>query len=414
MAKNKYDFIQDLLTNKRLTPPQKERVLFLAKQEIKKDSTGNDEIRKRILKIERKLENVSNTNLVDFPKEQIKSEFTKQLKNNPDLPKKYIDSFSKNGLRNFLIAFNQDPVLKYTAHLIDNVEYIDNLNSICNVEKYALEHHRNLIKETFENLVNQYYLDSNISTMFRVYLTGVNYEGKKLNWSSANVKINWFSPELLDWSVKNDGIVPNPTSNLVKLYKNKGFKLPSPFKSALSGKPVQYFSDLILYFKSLYVIKGSNSLRNIIEYVNEVEFKELDIAFNHFADDIVLYTDVDKLIQGYKKLVRLNIVVTEERKFDFPKIELQFIKDEKFIDFIIYHKNAKYYGKPKEEAVNVIGEAYTDLIKHQLNGVCDFYISAYFQDDGCYLINLWNNKEIEAQPIEEQFQGVKHIFRFKR
>ena len=413
MAKDKYDFIQDILTNKRLTPSQKERVLKLTKIEIEKDSIGNDEIKERILLIEKKLEIFYDTKLSSLSNVDIKNEITKQPKYNPDLPK-YNDSFSKNGLRNFLIAFNQDPILKYTAHLIDNVEYIYYLNSNFNVEKYSLEHHRDLIKESFENLVKQYYLDSNISTMFRVYLTGENYLGNKLNWSSADVKINWFSIELLDWSKNNEGVVPNPTPNLAKKYKNKGFKLPFPFKSSLSGKPVQYFSDLILYFKSLYVIKGANSLKNIIEYVNQVEFKVLNITFDNFADDIVLYTDVDKLVQGYKKIIGLIKSVTEERMFDFPEIELQFIKGEKFIDFIIYHKNAKFYGKPKEEAVNIVGEVYTNLISHQLNGVCDFYLSAYFQNDGCYLINLWNNKVRESQRVEEQFQGVKHIFRFKR
>ena len=35
MAKDKYDFIQELLENKKLQPTQKERVLLLAKEEIK-------------------------------------------------------------------------------------------------------------------------------------------------------------------------------------------------------------------------------------------------------------------------------------------------------------------------------------------------------------------------------------------
>lgn len=85
MAKDKYDFIQDLLTNKRLTPSQKERVLLLTKIEIEKDRNLGKDLNKRVDELEKSVrtitrisDNLSHTipnsslPIVD-PKEEIKS-----------------------------------------------------------------------------------------------------------------------------------------------------------------------------------------------------------------------------------------------------------------------------------------------------------------------------------------------------
>ena len=57
MSKDKYDFILNLIENKKLSPSQKERVLRLSILETKKDGVKKDtELFKRIEEIEKKLE----------------------------------------------------------------------------------------------------------------------------------------------------------------------------------------------------------------------------------------------------------------------------------------------------------------------------------------------------------------------
>lgn len=52
MAKDKYDFIQELLENKKLQPAQRERVLMLTKEEIKKEGIASKDLEERVKKLE--------------------------------------------------------------------------------------------------------------------------------------------------------------------------------------------------------------------------------------------------------------------------------------------------------------------------------------------------------------------------
>jgi hypothetical protein len=60
MAKNKYDFIKEILESKKMTSTQRERVLLLAKDEIEKDSNTEKDLHKRVKKLEEPL--TSNVN----------------------------------------------------------------------------------------------------------------------------------------------------------------------------------------------------------------------------------------------------------------------------------------------------------------------------------------------------------------
>ena len=78
MAKDKYDFIQELLENKKLQPTQKERVLLLAKEEIKKDGALGKELEERVKKLEEminisseKIPTITKTPLITSQSEKI-------------------------------------------------------------------------------------------------------------------------------------------------------------------------------------------------------------------------------------------------------------------------------------------------------------------------------------------------------
>ena len=79
--KNKYDFIQEILESKKLTVAQRERVLKLAKEEIKKEGVIGKELEDRIRKLEEKL-------MMDKRKNQ--------LTHNPMLVSKYLNKFKDN------------------------------------------------------------------------------------------------------------------------------------------------------------------------------------------------------------------------------------------------------------------------------------------------------------------------------
>ena len=104
MAKDKYDFIQELLENKKLQPTQKERVLLLAKEEIKKDGALGKELEERV----KKLEEMMNNSNDDLPSTTLKPIEEASTEEQSLVLPKYIPS--KN-LWKFLKDYNQDLIL---------------------------------------------------------------------------------------------------------------------------------------------------------------------------------------------------------------------------------------------------------------------------------------------------------------
>ena len=109
MAKTKYDFIKELLEDKKISQNQRERILELASREISLEGT----LEERIQKIE---DIIFNENP---PANTITHVNTPEPQNLP----KYIDPIN---LYNALLAYNQNPILKTTCHPISsaNIEII--------------------------------------------------------------------------------------------------------------------------------------------------------------------------------------------------------------------------------------------------------------------------------------------------
>ena len=125
-----------------------------------------------------------------------------------------------------------------------------------------------------------------------------------------------------------------------------------------------------------------------------------------------LLTDIDKLIQAYKAIIDMCI---ESKQSDAPaQIELSFYDDAdtKHTYFCIHHLNS-IYQKTQKNVVERIGETQANLITNQINGLCDLFVEAVFDDRSCGRFNLWDSEpNLEIKPIEEKIQGVKYIMRF--
>lgn len=324
-------------------------------------------------------------------------------------------------LQNFLREYNQDKFLKYTCHLIDTDEFIDDICKECNTEGYDFEAHKKLIFERFYRLRKKYkeeniFLNPNMVTLINVYLTGKDFNGDDKLWSSNDIQINWSSPLLQEWAKHNPTIIPNPGKNIARKQKNNGFKLEDSFKSKTSEKRIKSFSEIVLFFKDQFHIRTDNSLRHIIEYINsELESKGAIFTFSNtrFYDNIELFTDVDKLRQAYRHIIMLCL---ECRKDDTTpiNIELEFYDDREtnHTYFIIHHVNS-IYKKTLKNALERIGQSQSHLIEKKINGLCDLFIEAEFEGNECGRINLWDDSsKFVATPLEEPIKGVKYIMRF--
>lgn len=306
-------------------------------------------------------------------------------------------------LQKFLFDFNQDEVLKYTCHPIDSEEVIEEINKQCKTDIYSVEAHSKLILERFESKFKNVKSSRNMQGLIFAYLKGPK------EWSSNRVVINWSSNELISWSNENKGKIASPGKNIAAKQKNYGFKLPNPFVSSINGQRVATFTNLVIFFKTLFHIRRDNSLKNIITYNNK-SIENVNITFSsNFNENIELFTDVDKLLQAYKNIIKICTDCSLEG--EQPVFEISFYKEENNVYFCIHHINTKY-GKTLDDSLKRIGESQSNLIKNQINGLCDLFIEADFGNKEYARINLWDESdELKAQNIAEM-QGVKYILRF--
>ena len=385
----KYEFIKLMLQNRNLSLNDKKRLLLLATREIEKKD-----------------------DLVDG---------AKHIHGGAG----EINYISPKDLQLFLYRFNQDGILKYTCHEIDTIETKDEICSICGTQEYSLRKHSEIISKAFEDLNNKLrdekiFKDPNMYALMSVYLTGSTPSGQT-KWSSLKIETNWASPELFAWGDSNPDTIPSPGKNIARKQTSKGYELPKALKSNLNGSRILTFKELVLYFKSLFHIRRDNSLRDILNYINETEQyndNKINISFSdeNFKNNIELFTNVEKLVQAYKRII--EICRSCHKDDEILNIELSFFEEENYIYLCIHDINS-IYGKSLDAATKRIGEQHKKLIKNQINGLCDLFIEADFDNQEYARIALWNENsgpQSEDLNIEvsrmEHCQGVKYILRF--
>lgn len=387
---NTQKFISTLLTNRKVTNTQRERIAALMIRELDLGSPSQ--------------ESESDSNL---PKS--------------DLPEYH----SPSDVMKFLLEYNQDPILKYTCHPIDSSDVIKEIAEMCG-GTYTVEGHYHLISTRFKQLREEFkksgkYLDSKVITLMKVYIDGTTLGKDTLPWSQLQIPYNWHTTELWIWSKKNPGIVPNPGENIAEELENEGYKLPKVLRSNLAAKKLKTFGDIVLYYKSLFHIKRDDNLRDKILYVYNNGYqtseqkslpwnKKVQLTHN-FDNSIELFTSVDKLLQAFVAIMKICINVQMQYSKELPQIEVGFYREKSGrVCFYVHHQNSEY-RKSIDDAIKRIGEQQTNLIKNQINGLCDLYIQADFGNDHYAELNLWDGKPREAKNIDK-IQGVKYILKY--
>lgn len=419
MAKNKYDFIKELLENKRINQNQRERILELASKEISLEGTLED----RVQKIEEILFNKQAESMVPHDEGELTSHnieilFDQETESietaiNPNIVEINLPKYlNPSHLYNFLFQYNQNQILRTTCHDIDANE-IESILEFCKTEAYIFKEHLKAIQEAYSIHENEYYAPYQIKALIRGYLSGKDYKDKPIKgWSFEKIKINWNSEEVLNWANQNIETPPNLNEEIAGTREIEILEF-SQINNAITANTVQNFTQLVLHFKNQFHIKsGIQSLREIIKRVNAEKkwHEKLDIVFDEhmFINNLEHFTDVEKLIQAYNKI--LGLIIEQQKLSEKPKIKLKYYQEDQKVIFSIHHLNS-VYNKTIENTIERLGQTYTSLIKNQINGLCNFHLKADFGNQQFAEINLWNGKERESIPILA-FQGVEHIMEF--
>jgi len=409
MAMNKYDFIIELLEEKKLKLNQRELILKLSAKEISTESTLDN----RVKKIEEIIFN-SNSSKIDNISEDSKVHNGSNLIKDADRLDDEMKYREPIQLYKFLFSYNQDKVLKSTCHDMDS-DGIATVNQYCETETYDFQKHLHQIHRAYNKLADTYFTSPKSKALIRGFLTGEDYEGEKLEkgWSEDSIKVNWNSPDLLAWAKNNPGIPPNLNETILEKNKTPKFEFKR-INSKVIGKPIQNFTQLVLHFKNLFHIRYDNSLRDLIENKNKSEKWndkiEFEITNTNFPKNIEFFTDIDKLVQAYKKII--NIILNKHKDKSKPQVRLSFIESESNVCLSIHHQNS-IYRKTVINTKERTGEAYDDLIENQINGLCNMHLKANFDNGKFAEINLWDGNKRQEKKIET-FQGVEHILEFPK
>lgn len=434
----KFKFIQTLLDSEKLDNNQKERFLKLVSNELEKSSNLDVQVLKDIelIKIRLGIDKKSkerfkaDLSISDFSlgfdevnksggftkvsdSLKYKSNFSKSFQQEENQNKETRNSTNQNlnqyinpkHLQDFLLEYNQNPILKYTCHTIDDDERLTKIIDECKTQKYDYTEHIKIIHKNYNKLSYKYKdkILKNITGLISSYLGTFNADK---GWSE-NIKMKWVSEELKTWCENNPGKVPNPGDGL---NQNESFGFQTI--ELKNGASISNFSDLVKYFKHLFHIKFDNPLKPIIE--NEIFFKfnneeeynfEFDITFSFTID---LFTYVETLIQAFYKII---VMSKNHHHGELLNVKLYFGYDnDNKKEFKIVILNSRIYGK---DFINFRhGDDFPELINSQINGLCDLYIKAYFNDKNSVgLVNIWNGKELEFIESKEEIEGVEFILK---
>lgn len=400
MAKTKFDFIKELLEHKKINQNHREKILELASREIGLEGTLEERVRK--------IEEIIFKDKIDSNIELIGTRPSKQKLNH--LPQ-YLDPYH---LYNFLFEYNQNPILRTTCHDIDANE-LKSILEFCKTESYIFNEHLKSIVTAYEEHEKAYFAPFQIKALIRGYLTGKDYNGKIIGWSSRNIKINWSSIDLSIWANENSNIPPNSSNILLRDKKVKSYKIEPQIKSSITEKVIQTFTQLVLHFKNLFHLKsGPQSLKEIIKRVNSekgwCDKVDFEIDNHEFSNNLEHFVDVEKFMQAYNKIIEL--IIDQHKVNEKPKVKLKYYEENHKVLFSIHHLNG-VYNKTIENTIERLGQTYTSLIKNQINGLCNLRMKADFGNEKYAEINLWDGVDRTPTKISH-FEGVEHFLEFPK
>jgi hypothetical protein len=393
MAKDKYDFIKELLEDKKINQNQRERILELASREISLAGT----LEERVQKIEEivfneKIEGNKPTN------ENLKSE----TKHDP------------SKVTNYLKKFKENTALKFTTHIWDLnkyekiIDFIDELNEDkSHTELFSCN--RNLY-----NLIQYFIYNPNQ----KLNELGI----PEFGWRNfPEIRIGWQFPNdlLINWCRENYDNQDNKKTAFE-------YSLPKEFKpkKPIKGKMITTFENVADVFKTEIQFRDNYLYNELKKRQNKM--KDFDFV------DIDKFENLDFYTYTSGVLSAIDTILNEIKKNETAKMihfSYKFESDQLLFD--IAHINSYSHRQLNENNLlqflgGGLNSIYADIIS-----LCDFSVISKFKNTDnkvlnaelCILHNetkaVWEGKELKliSQPIlretTEEIKGFTYRLKFR-
>lgn len=420
MAKNKYDFIKELLEDKRIKQNQRERIIELASKEISLEGTLEERIQKieEILFSKEDAENKSESiNTFEVFNDE-KASFNKNRKSE----KSYKNSKSekKHNPRKvveWLKLFTLDnSTLKYSTHLWDEAGLFSEFEDF--VKRLDEELVKYRIYELQKYNPNLYW-NKLYPFLFQKELTELQKNGKtSFGWGQYNIKIGWQYPETIkQWCKTN--------------YDYKGTEATLPFSMELPnelrpsnpifGKTIVSFEDVVNVFKKEIEFRD-NDLFIRIRALNKkiLPNHEIDITLLETLKGSSFYTNTEYVI---KAINRIFLMIKSRSESNRVQITCNYNQDTHEYDLQIIHLNS-FSDKELSHPKLLLSENSGDLhiLRTTLQSLCDFSITSRFKDQDNNLVNArieylyngvqQNNWKPKIEKITESIDGFRFNLKF--
>jgi len=361
MNKDKYDFIQEILSNKRLTLKQQKKLFDLTSKEIRKDKFFGFGLEERITKLEKELSNT---------KTPINEELSK--------------IHSPKGMVKFLYQFSSDEQYKWFTHKPDlKVDEINYLSRIENFKKIKITFNLNYSTILF---IKSFFLkDEKLSVFHPGFTTELTYSNEKI-LTEIKKGINPFD------------IIINKISfvDIINKFKNAiEFRL---------DKDKYKFDNLFMDFITNKISVDINE-KYTYDFLKNSKILTTYIDVNNFFRGIYI---IMEWVNKYKSLSNELIIDLKE--------------ENDYYLLILFHKGSKIHHDPFSLKLNGLGGDFDTLRKYWFS-IVDFEIEADFAENNksYHLICLNNETQLSFTnpklsenliiPIQDSVGGVKYFIK---
>lgn len=420
MARNKYDFIKELLKDKSIKQNQRERILELSSREISLEGTLEERVQKieEILFRKEEAENKSELfNIYELFNDE-KESFNKNRKS--EKSNKNSKSEKKHNPRKvveWLKLFTLDnSTLKYSTHLWDEAGLFSEFEDF--VKRLDEELVKYRIYELQKYNPNLYW-NKLYPFLFQKELTELQKKGKtSFGWGQHNIELGWQYPEVLKkWCAEHFD------------YKGADAKLPFSMEIPLelrpnkpiAGKTLVSFEDVVNIFKKEIEFRD-NDLFVAIKGVIRKELNGYDINVNELENlkGCSFYTNTEYVI---KAIIRIFWMIKTRSESNRVQITCNYNKDSHEYDLQVTHLNSfsdKELSHPKLLLSENSGDLY--ILRTTLQSLCDFSITSRFKDQDNNLVNArieylyngvqQNNWKPKIEKITESIDGFRFNLKF--
>jgi len=361
MNKDKYDFIQEILSNKRLTLKQQKKLFDLTSKKIRKDKFFGFGLEERITKLEKELSNT---------KTPINEELSK--------------IHSPKGMVKFLYQFSSDEQYKWFTHKPDlKVDEINYLSRIENFKKIKIPFNLNYSTILF---IKSFFLkDEKLSVFHPGFTTELTYSNEKI-LTEIKKGINPFD------------IIINKISfvDIINKFKNAiEFRL---------DKDKYKFDNLFMDFITNKISVDINE-KYTYDFLKNSKILTTYIDVNNFFRGIYI---IMEWVNKYKSLSNELIIDLKE--------------ENDYYLLILFHKGSKIHHDPFSLKLNGLGGDFDTLRKYWFS-IVDFEIEADFAENNksYHLICLNNETQLSFTnpklsenliiPIQDSVGGVKYFIK---